>query len=86
MITASVKFSFKLNIGCPKDYKPKKFVLDWVKKNKGKINIYNDAKKAVKNADVIFVLEKGKIIEEGDYKTLIENKNFFYDLVKKQLH
>ena len=54
LITASVKFSFKLNIGCPKDYKPKKFVLDWVKKNKGKINIYNDAKKAVKNADIIF--------------------------------
>ena len=40
----------------------------------------------IKDADVIFVLEKGKIIEEGDYKTLIENKNFFYDLVKKQLH
>ena len=54
LITASVKFSFKLNIGCPKNYKPKKFVLDWVKKNKGKINIYNDAKKAVKNADIIF--------------------------------
>jgi len=54
LIAASVKFSFKLNIGCPKKYEPKKFVLDWVKKNKGKINIYNDAKKAVKNADVIF--------------------------------
>ena len=40
----------------------------------------------IKDADVIFVLEKGKIIEQGDYKTLIENKNFFYDLVKKQLH
>ncbi len=40
----------------------------------------------IKDADVIFVLEKGKIIEEGDYKTLIKNKNFFYDLVKKQLH
>ncbi len=40
----------------------------------------------IKDADVIFVLEKGKIIEEGDYQTLIENKNFFYDLVKKQLH
>ena len=31
LIAASVKFSFKLNIGCPKKYQPKKFVLDWVK-------------------------------------------------------
>ena len=54
LIAASVKFSFKLNIGCPKNYEPKKFVLDWVKKNKKKINIYNNAKKAAKNADVIF--------------------------------
>ena len=27
LIVASVKFSFKLNIGCPKNYKPKKFIL-----------------------------------------------------------
>jgi ornithine carbamoyltransferase len=63
LIAASVKFSFKLNIGCPKKYEPKKFVLDWVKKNKGKINIYNDAKKAVKNADVIF---SDKVISLND--------------------
>ena len=37
LIAASIKFSFKLNVGCPKNYKPKKFVLDWVKKNKSKI-------------------------------------------------
>ena len=63
LIAASVKFSFKLNIGCPKNYEPKKFVLDWVKKNKGKINIYNDAKKAVKDADVIF---SDKVISLND--------------------
>ena len=34
LIAASVKFSFKLNIGCPKNYKPKKFILDWTKKKK----------------------------------------------------
>ena len=38
LIAASVKFSFKLNIGCPKNYEPKKFVIDWAKNNKGKIN------------------------------------------------
>ena len=77
LIAASVKFSFKLNIGCPKNYEPKKFVLDWVKKNKGKINIYNDAKKAVKNADVIF---SDKVISLNDkvnkYKKIKDFKNF----------
>ena len=77
LIAASVKFSFKLNIGCPKNYKPKKFVLDWVKKNKGKINIYNDVKKAVKNADVIF---SDKVISLNDkvnkYKKIRDFKNY----------
>ena len=54
LIAASVKFSFNLNIGCPKNYEPKKFVIDWVKKNNWKINIFNDVKKAARNADVIF--------------------------------
>jgi len=63
LIAASVKFSFKLSIGCPKNYEPKKFVLDWVKKNKGKINIYNDVKKAAMNADVIFA---DKVISLND--------------------
>ena len=54
LIATSVKFKFKLNIGCPKNYRPPKFVMDWVRKNKRSINIFNDPKKAVKNADVIF--------------------------------
>ena len=77
LIAASVKFSFKLNIGCPKNYEPKKFVLDWVKKNKGKINIYNDAKKAAKNADVIF---SDKVVSLNDkvnkLKKIKDFKNF----------
>ena len=54
LIAASVKFKFKLNIGCPNNYRPPKFIMNWVKKNKRKISVYNDPKKAVKNADVIF--------------------------------
>ncbi len=54
LIAASVKFSFQLNIGCPKNYKPKKSILNWVKKNNKIINIFHDPKKAAKNADVIF--------------------------------
>ena len=54
LIATSVKFRFNLTIGCPRNYRPQKFVLDWVKKNKRKINIFDDPKKAVKNADVLF--------------------------------
>ena len=63
LITTSLKFSFNLNIGCPKNYEPKKFIMDWVKKNKGKINIFNDAKKAAISADVIF---SDKVISLND--------------------
>ena len=63
LIAASVKFSFNLNVGCPKNYEPKKFIMDWVKKNKRQINIFNDAKKAVINADVIF---SDKVISLND--------------------
>ena len=54
LIATSVKFKFNLNVGCPKNYRPPKFVMDWVKKNKRKINIFNDPEKAAKNADVVF--------------------------------
>ena len=40
LIAASVKFSFKLSIGCPKNFEPGKEVRSWVKKNKRKIYIY----------------------------------------------
>jgi len=77
LIAASVKFSFKLSIGCPRNYKPKKFILDWARKNKGKINIYNDVKKAAKNADVIF---SDKVISLNDKvnktKKIKDFKNF----------
>ena len=54
LIATSVKLKFNLNVGCPKNYRPPKFVMDWVKKNKRKINIFNDPEKAAKNADVVF--------------------------------
>ena len=39
LIAASVKFSFKLSIGCPKKFEPAKEVRTWVKKNKKRIII-----------------------------------------------
>ena len=63
LIAASVKFSFKLSVGCPKNYEPKKFILDWVKSKNKKIYVFNNPKKAINNADVIF---SDKVISLND--------------------
>ena len=63
LIAASVKFSFKLSIGCPKKFEPGKEVKNWVRRNNKKIYIYNDAKKAASGADVIF---SDKVISLND--------------------
>lgn len=39
----------------------------------------------VKNADKIVVLEKGKIVEEGTHRDLVERQGYYYNLVKNQL-
>jgi len=77
LIAASVKFRFNLNIGCPKSYSPPKFVLDWVKMNKRKINIFHDPKKAAQNADVIFSDKVVSLNDKGNKKKKIRDfKNF----------
>ena len=77
LISAAVKFNFKLRIGCPKNYLPNKSLWIWAKKNSKKINIYHDAKKAALNADVIF---SDKVISLNDKvnkkKKLIDFKKF----------
>ena len=80
VISSNNKFSFKLNIGCPKKFEPGKEVRSWVKKNNKKIYIYNDAKKAVSGADVIF---SDKVISLNDKvnkkKKIRAFKNFKID-------
>ena len=63
LIAASIKFDFKLKIGCPKNYQPNQGIIKYIKKNKNKISIYNDPKKAVEKADVIF---SDKVISMND--------------------
>ena len=72
LIAASVKFSFKLSIGCPKKFEPGKEVQAWVKKNNKKIFIYNDPKKAVVGADVIFSDKVISLNDKGNKKKKIE--------------
>ena len=83
LIAASVKFSFKLNIGCPKKFEPSKKIRDWVKKNNRKIYIYNDAKKAASGADVIF---SDKVISLNDKVNKIKKiKQFAKFKIDKKL-
>tara|TARA_B100001989_G_C24518505_1_gene454498 strand:- start:41 stop:970 length:930 start_codon:yes stop_codon:yes gene_type:complete len=74
LIAASIKFSFSLNIGCPKDYKPNKEILDYIKNNKNKIFINNDPKKAMLGADVVF---SDKVISMNDQVNKIKKINHF---------
>jgi len=77
LIAASIKFAFSLKIGCPKNYQPNQNIMEYIKKNKNKISIYNDPKKAVEKADVIF---SDKVISMNDKvnkkKKLRDFKNF----------
>ena len=63
LIAASVKFSFPLKIGCPKNYKPKKNILEWANKNFARIKIFHSSIDAIRNADVIF---SDKVISLND--------------------
>ena len=63
LIAASIKFSFKLNIGCPKKYQPNKDILNYIRNFKNKISLHSDARKAAIGADVIF---SDKVISMND--------------------
>ena len=80
LIAASIKFSFKLNVGCPKKYQPNQDIMNYIKNNKNKISIYYNAKKAAEGADVIF---SDKVISMNDkvnkIKKLKHFKNFKID-------
>ena len=74
LIAASIKFSFKLNIGCPSKYKPSKRMMQYIKGTHNKILITHDPKKAVKGADVIF---SDKVISMNDKVNKFKKLNHF---------
>jgi len=77
LIEASIKFSFNLKIGCPRKYEPKKILLNLSKKNKSKIKIFNDTKKAILNSDVVFADKFTGLYDNKNRKKKIEDfKNF----------
>ena len=63
LIESSIKFSFKLNIGCPKNYNPPSEMLRMIRQKSSKIKIFNNPKVAIKNADVVLT---DKVISMND--------------------
>ena len=57
LIATSVKFKFKLNVGCPKNYRPPKFVMHWVKKIKEKLMFIMIQKKQQKMQMLFFLIK-----------------------------
>ena len=74
LIAASIKFSFKLKIGCPQKYNPVKNIIEYIKKNDNKIDIYSSPKKAAINADVLF---SDKVISINDKVNKIKKLKSF---------
>ena len=74
LIAASIKFTFKLKIGCPRNYWPNKNILNYIKNNKNKIFFYNNPKEAVTGADVIF---SDKVISMNDKVNKKKKLNYF---------
>ena len=83
LIVASIKFSFKLKIGCPKKYRPNKNILDYIKKNNNKIEFYSSSEKAIFNADVLF---SDKVVSINDKVNKLKKlKNFKKFKIDKKL-
>ena len=63
LIEAAVQFNFELRIASPKAYEPNKNILQWAKKNNGKILLTKDPIEAAKSADCVMT---DKWISMGD--------------------
>ena len=38
----------------------------------------------IRNADIILVMEKGNVVEQGNHETLLKKHGFYYDLYTSQ--
>ncbi len=63
LIESAVQFDFELSIACPKNYEPKKNIIQWANKNKGNISVTRDPLLAARMADCIMT---DKPISMGD--------------------
>ena len=81
LIEACLKFSVSLNIACPKAYQPDKATISLIKKEKGKIKIFNRKELAVKNSDVVITDKIISLNDKVDKKKKLKSfKNFKVDI------
>jgi ornithine carbamoyltransferase len=50
---AAVRFGFELRLACPEELFPEPAALDWVKREKGDVDVSTDPERAVKNVDCV---------------------------------
>ena len=60
-------------------------VVETLERIKGTKLVIAHCLSTVRRCDRIIVMDGGRIIEEGDYDTLMEKKGFFYDLAVRQM-
>ena len=53
LIEAAVKFNFELSIASPKQFRPDKKIVEWVKRKNAKILITKDPKEAINLVDCV---------------------------------
>ena len=53
--------------------------LDVIMKGKTTISIAHRID-TIKNSEMIYVFEKGKIVEQGNYSSLVQSRGYFYNL------
>ena len=88
LIAASIKFSFKLKVGCPKKYQPNKNIMNYIKKNycdiatlasefKNDKEYSNENNVKVRTKDI---LNKNKFVEANDFfrKNEMEKEKYIY--------
>jgi ABC-type multidrug transport system fused ATPase/permease subunit len=68
------------------DGKSDVFIRKAIERLKGKMTIIvvSHKRETLKNADFIYVIDNGMIVEKGTFNSLLEIKNIFYDLMYRQ--
>ncbi len=67
------------------DNETQKIVSDYVNKLNATRIVIAHRLSTIKDADIIFVMDNGKVVEQGNYEELMVQKGFFENLAKRQL-
>ncbi len=85
-IQAAARLGFKLSVACPPQLNPPKAILDWAKREGGKIELTDDPLEAVTGADCVVTdtwVSMGQHAEASRRKQLLGPYSVDEDLLKK---